>query len=270
MDFLTPKFWIVTLLLIATFFYGQTNLKPQVNRVDLVVSGEPTNQVPLHIALLSDLHISPDEQSLQKMAALWQEVLKEAPDIIMLAGDYVDNGGGGADFFEHRDNIASVLGRAGDIPVIAVLGNHEEWSEPVLWVKALQGAGLQVLSNEVLVLESLSLCVRGFGDAFSGQFDYISYPLECEGKRRVSLTHDPSGAFHPSVEGLVLAGHTHCGQIRIPFFGPIYVPSDAPDEAHCGLYEDDQRQVFVSSGIGTSVVPLRFNAQSQWDLITLK
>tara|TARA_B110000483_G_C17954604_1_gene449629 strand:- start:175 stop:450 length:276 start_codon:yes stop_codon:yes gene_type:complete len=90
MDFLTPKFWIVTLLLIATFFYGQTNLKPQVNRVDLVVSGEPTNQVPLHIPLLSDLHNSPDDQSLQKMAALWQEILKEAPDIIMLARDYVD------------------------------------------------------------------------------------------------------------------------------------------------------------------------------------
>ena len=55
-----------------------------------MVSGEPTNQVPLHIPLLSDLHNSPDDQSLQKMAALWQEILKEAPDIIMLARDYVD------------------------------------------------------------------------------------------------------------------------------------------------------------------------------------
>ena len=47
------------------------------------------------------------------------------------------------------------------------------------------------------------------------------------------------------------------------------MPSDAPAKAHCGLYSDDQRQVFVSSGIGTSVMPLRFLAQSQWDLITI-
>jgi len=49
-----------------------------------------------------------------------------------------------------------------------------------------------------------------------------------------------------------------------------YVPSDAPTEAHCGLYSDDQRQVFVSSGVGTRVIPFRFLAQSQWNLITLQ
>ena len=47
------------------------------------------------------------------------------------------------------------------------------------------------------------------------------------------------------------------------------MPSDAPPEAHCGLYEDSIRTVFVSSGVGTSLLPFRFGAQSQWDLISL-
>jgi len=68
----------------------------------------------------------------------------------------------------------------------------------------------------------------------------------------------------------VLAGHTHCGQIRLPLLGALYVPSDAPKRGHCGLYIDGQRQIFVSSGVGTSVLPIRFLAQAQWDLITLR
>jgi len=86
---------------------------------------------------------------------------------------------------------------------------------------------------------------------------------------KLSLTHDPAAAFHPKVEGLVFAGHTHCGQISIPWYGGIYVPTTAPRGAHCGMYEDDKVQLFVSSGVGTSVLPFRFNTQAEWDFITL-
>ena len=119
-------------------------------------------------------------------------------------------------------------------------------------------------------MANLNLCVRGFSDAFTDQFSYLDFPEACEDSVKISLTHDPAGAFDAAVTGLVLAGHTHCGQIRLPFIGPLYVPSTAPSSAHCGLYEDDQRQVFVSSGVGTSVLPIRFLAQAQWDLITIK
>ena len=81
--------------------------------------------------------------------------------------------------------------------------------------------------------------------------------------------HDSAEAFNPSVRGLILAGHKHCGQISTPFEEPICMPSKAPREAYCGLHQDEQRQVYVSSGLGTSILPFRFNAQASWDLITI-
>ena len=72
------------------------------------------------------------------------------------------------------------------------------------------------------------------------------------------------------VKGLVIAGHTHCGQVSIPFIGPLWVPSSAPSEGHCGLYIDSERTLFVTSGVGTSILPLRYGAQSQWDLINIQ
>ena len=89
---------------------------------------------------------------------------------------------------------------------------------------------------------------RGFGDAFTGNFRYVDFPQACTNKLLISLMHDPAGAFHPNVEGIVLAGHTHCGQISIPFLGPIYTPSSAPNDAQCGLFQDEKRVLFVSAG----------------------
>ena len=123
--------------------------------------------------------------------------------------------------------------------------------------------------SEALVLGSLGLCVRGLGDSYTGQFRYVAFPTECAGLQEITVTHDPAGAFHPEVRGIVFAGHTHCGQIRIPLLGALFVPTKAPEDARCGLFRDERITLFVSSGIGTSVIPIRFLAQAQWDLINI-
>ena len=261
---------LIFLLISGFIFEGYTSLTPEINTIELTISGSKEGAGALRIALLSDLHVVDDSDGLLELATLWSDVLAAEPDIIMLAGDYVNNGGSPQDVTEHRIAISQVLGSAGKIPVVAVLGNHDEWSDPVLWAQELRAAGALVLENQVITLNDLNLCVRGFGDAFTGQFRYLEFPKDCDEKLQVSLTHDPAGAFDPRVKGLVLAGHTHCGQIRLPFVGALYVPSSAPKRSHCGLYTDRQRQVFVSSGVGTSVLPIRFLAQAQWDLITLR
>jgi len=83
----------------------------------------------------------------------------------------------------------------------------------------------------------------------------------------IQLTHDPAAAFKRNSSGIWLAGHTHCGQVRLPLLGPLWVPSQAPKESHCGLYGDEVKKVFVSSGVGNSVLPLRFLAQSQVEIV---
>ena len=67
----------------------------------------------------------------------------------------------------------------------------------------------------------------------------------------------------------MLAGHTHCGQLRIPGLGPFWVPSTAPRAATCGAYQEGNLALWVSAGLGTSLAPLRFWAPAQWDVVTI-
>ncbi len=233
------------------------------NRVD-IHSGKHS----LQLAFIADTHTPDSPEGYQDLETLISEVVKASPDIILLGGDYVSNGASGQITDKNRHSIISLLSATNNIPVFAVLGNHEHWSDPESWMKALNDGGIKTLENQVEVVEDLELCIRGFGDKFSHAFEYIDFPESCADRLKISFTHDPAGAFHKDVNGLVLAGHTHCGQIKLPFIGPIYMPSQSPEEAQCGLYEDEQRQVFVSSGVGTSVLPIRIMTQSQWDLIT--
>jgi predicted MPP superfamily phosphohydrolase len=115
----------------------------------------------------------------------------------------------------------------------------------------------------------IEVCIRGLGDYRSYRFKFVDYPAECKNLPKITITHDPQGAFEPGVEGLVFAGHTHCGQVSFPIIGPLKVPTKAPRAAICGLYKDSKRTLFVTSGVGTSIIPIRYGAQSQWDLIDL-
>ena len=181
--------------------------------------------------------------------------------------DYIDKGGSNHSIAEIRQQIADILGSSGEIPVIAVL------EITIIGPMAIYGVsiypkGIIVLENQVLVQKDIGICIRGLGDAFTNNFKYIDFPSDCEGLLKLTLTHD-AAAFHPEMQGLIFAGHTHCGQIVIPWFGALYVPTRAPKEAHCGMYKDEKIQLFVSSGIGTSILPLRLNTQAEWDFITI-
>ena len=62
--------------------------------------------------------------------------------------------------------------------------------------------------------------------------------------------------FDRRVKGLVIAGHTHCGQVALPLIGPLWVPTEAPSFARCGIHESGNVTVFVTSGVGTSIYQL--------------
>jgi len=256
-------------IVIFTGIHLHTATEPKMKAKSLYVSSTAEVNKSIRIALVSDLHIRRSPKAIVKLSELWADIIEQNPDVILLAGDYINNGGSGKGIGAIGPAIANVFGASGVTPVIAVLGNHDHWSGAESWTQYLSEAGVTVLENETVILDLVDTCIRGFGDAFTSHFEYVDFPKECDDMLRISLMHDPAGAFNPNVRGLILAGHTHCGQISIPFVGPIYVPSQAPREAYCGLYQDEQRQVYVSSGVGTSILPLRFNAQSSWDLITI-
>ncbi|MCT2532715.1 metallophosphoesterase [SAR92 clade bacterium H231] len=260
---------VLAVVLVVVGIYVNSGTKPRMNTQSLYVLTDSESHETLRVALLSDLHVKNSPDAIAELTELWSGVIEQTLDIILLGGDYINDGASNQDIASIGPAIANIFRASGGIPVVAVLGNHDHWSGAESWTEYLSEAGVTVLENETVVLEAIGTCIRGFGDAFTGHFKYVDFSTSCADRLQITLTHDPAGAFNPKVEGLVLAGHTHCGQISIPLLGPLYVPTQAPREAHCGLYKDKQRQIFVSSGIGTSVIPLRFNAKASWDLITI-
>ncbi|MDB3966621.1 metallophosphoesterase [Porticoccaceae bacterium] len=237
--------------------------------VSLNNPGSLGEDLSVRIALVSDLHVKRSSDSIVELEKLWSKIVEQKPDIILLAGDYINDGSGMKGIEIIGPQIAQVFTASDMLPVVAVLGNHDYWSGDGAWRQYLSDAGVTVLENETVILDGIETCIRGFGDAFTGNFRYVDFPKACRNKLLISLMHDPAGAFHPNVEGIVLAGHTHCGQVSIPFLASVYTPSSAPKDAQCGLFQDEKRVLFVSAGVGTSVIPLRFNTQSSWDLITI-
>ncbi|MDA9839524.1 metallophosphoesterase [Porticoccaceae bacterium] len=228
-----------------------------------------TQREPIQVALVSDLHIKRSSEAIKELTKLWSQIVEQKPDLILLAGDYINNGSDTIGTEIIGPQIAKVFASSDMLPVVAVLGNHDYWSGGEAWHRYLSDVGVTVLENETVVLNGIETCIRGFGDAFTGNFRYVDFPDTCTSMLMISLMHDPAGAFHPMVSGIVLAGHTHCGQVSLPYIGPIYTPSSAPKDAQCGLFQDERRVLFVSSGVGTSIIPLRVNTQSSWDMITI-
>ena len=243
--------------------------KMQSTTLRLLTLANPDAADPLRIAFLSDLHFNGDLESAVRLEQLLTRVIAAQPDVILLGGDYTTAVTNEADLRDLRAVFAEIFSKTKGIPVVAVLGNHEAWTALPRWRASLQSAGIAVLENEVLVLEGLGLCIRGLGDYYSGGYRFTDFPAKCGNLAALTLTHDPAVAFQPGIEGLVLAGHTHCGQVSLPFIGAPWAPSSAPSEAHCGLYSDEIRRVLVTPGIGTSVLPVRLGTQAQWELVTL-
>ena len=258
------------LLLGALGFKIQVDLIPARNDVALAMDAPVL--AGLRIAVLSDLHLGEDPAAFARMAKVIAAVNAAKPDLIALLGDYTAHPGGIEDPPAHREAVAKLLASLTAAPVVAVLGNYESWDDRQAWAHALRRRGITVLENDVARLEASgrSLCVRGIGDAFTGHHRKTRFPEGCEGRGQLTLTHDPFAAFALNLDGVVLAGHTHCGQVSLPMLGALWVPSQVPRAATCGEYREGDLTLWVSAGLGTSLLPIRFWAPASWDLLVLQ
>jgi len=248
------------------------SLQTKRNNVSILFADPYINSATLTVAVIGDLHLSENPDSLSEFSALIAQVKDSNPDLILFVGDYIKDPRDIVDITTHRQNVIDAIKLIDPIPNAIVLGNYESWSNPEEWYKSFSHAGLNVMENETELIETSKglVCIRGFGDNYTGRYRYTDFPETCNDIPKISITHDPAAAFYADVKGLVIAGHTHCGQVSLPFFGPIWVPSNAPSKGHCGLYIGKERTVFVTSGVGTSILPIRYGAQSEWDLIYIQ
>jgi predicted MPP superfamily phosphohydrolase len=266
-------FWIFILTILGTYLYVSIseNLKTEHNTVTISLSDTSVGSSSLSVAVIGDVHLPEGSKHLDAFEKLVLEIKSTQPDLVVFVGDYTSDPKAMDDMSSHRKSIINIMKLIDPVPRAVVLGNYESWSDAAEWISEFNRLGVDIMENQTSLIQTVkgNVCIRGLGDKFTNRYDYVDYPEKCENIPKFTITHDPAGAFNARVKGLVIAGHTHCGQISLPFIGPLWVPSDAPSEAHCGLYEDSQRTVFVTSGVGTTILPLRFGAQSQWDELNI-
>ena len=261
---------VILLILVSSVILSLKNtLKTNVIDIEISISTQQEfgSFSGISVALVSDLHLRNSSTALDRWQQLIHSINNSAADYVLLAGDYIANISGVSVAREIQESFIDSLA-AIEKPYALVLGNYETWTDRQSWLDAFASQGMPALENQTIVLQgNKPICVIGIGDAYTGYDKNVNVPPDCSQYPIIQLTHDPAAAFKRNSSGIWLAGHTHCGQVRLPLLGPLWVPSQAPKESHCGLYVDEVKKVFVSSGVGNSVLPLRFLAQSQVEIV---
>jgi predicted MPP superfamily phosphohydrolase len=246
---------------------------PIERRATIALAGLPTGAAPYRVALLYDIHFGNRAMQPDRLARIVAAVNAEHPDLILLAGDFVN----GEDRLESDPaqlaaGLARLRARDG---VIAVPGNHDHWPDPAAVRAALAQARITLLANQAR--RAGPLLVLGLDDMHSGHADIpallAARRAAGPGGAAVVLTHSPAAVHRlPADLPLVLAGHTHCGQVVLPLIGSLATwTGRRPLDPHyrCGLVQDPGRTVVVSGGLGSGSVPIRIGAPSEWWLLTL-
>jgi predicted MPP superfamily phosphohydrolase len=250
-----------------TWAHGEARADPIVRTAQIGFRDWPKGAPPVRVVLASDIHLGNETMDVPRLDRIVAQIDAIHPDLILLAGDFVA-GHNPAHALKAAAAIVRPLSalraRQG---VIAVLGNHDEDTDPVQIDQALTRAGIRVLRNDAARVGALTIV--GIGDRATKHAD-IPRSLAAAravGGMPIAVGHgDVRSRLHGAIQ-LLLVGHTHCNQISLAPYG-LRMPYVSPGHA-CGLVRDASGVTITTAGLGTSVVPLRLNAPPDLWLLTL-
>ena len=229
------------------------------------------------IAQISDLHNAELGQDHSEIIRILKE---EKPQIIVITGDLIDSN------HLDMDTAISFVQQAVTIaPCYYVTGNHEAWikEDYQKLEDRLLDSNVIILHDEVVIFErdSESIQLIGLDDPeFSDQDSYIQQivlstklsNLNLDNRFRLLLSHRPE-AFDAYVDNnidLVLSGHTHGGQFRLPFIGGVVAPNQGFfPKVDAGEYHEFNTTMIVSRGVGNSIIPIRINNRPEVVIVEL-
>jgi predicted MPP superfamily phosphohydrolase len=239
-------------------------VRPEVRttRHSIPISNGSAPIPPLRIAYGSDFHAGPTTDPAVLRAAC-AALRAAAPDVLLLGGDFVTLVPSEIDWLARElAAIPAPFGR------FAVLGNHDWWSDGPYIARALEAAGIRVLTNRSVQLDApfQHVWICGLDDHERGRPDAAAALAGAEGVRIV-LMHAPSGLLDLGEErfDLALCGHTHGGQLALPGGTPVVVPHGRLSRRYArGRFGiADGRTLVVSVGVGCVVLPLRLFADPE-------
>lgn len=222
------------------------------------------------IVQLTDIHadrwMNPD-----RLRRIVRIANRQNPDLVALTGDYVTRAN-----TKYLSTLAVLDQLTPPDGTLAILGNHDSYGNPLTLVEAMNQAGVHLLWNEVEAIHrgNATLAIAGAGDALAGDvnLDRIMWQMPADGAG-ILLVHEPDFADRAaSVHrfDLQLSGHSHGGQIKLPFVGVRRLTPRMAKKYPSGLYQVDQLLQYTSRGVGlSSRIRARLNCRPEVTVLTL-
>lgn len=216
----------------------------------------------LRVAVLADLHVGSPWNGIDKLREIVDLTTAAEPDLVLLAGDYVVHGVVGGEFVAPERAAEELARLSAPLGVFAVLGNHDWWLDSERVGNALSKVRIELLEDAATRLEKegCAFWLAGVSDFWEGAHDIGTALAQVPRDAPTLLfTHNPD--LFPEVPprvSLTIAGHTHGGQVYLPGIGRPIVPSSFGERFAIGHIEEEGRHLFVSPGLGTSILPVRF------------
>ncbi|MGD8189622.1 metallophosphoesterase [Brevibacillus ginsengisoli] len=268
-----PLTWLIGLIIILGSLVYVTLIERfwvEVRPVGIAIAKLPASMAGLRIVLFSDVHVGfyYENHHLRKLV---DQINEQKPDVICFTGDLLDSRDALPMIQEASRELARLQAPLGKF---AVLGNHDYRTDADQIAKHLQLGGFKLLVNQSdsMVHNGGRLNIVGVDDAINGNPD-LAKALQgvSEQAPTILLVHEPDYAAISSKFpiDLQLSGHSHGGQVRIPFGGPV-LTSRLGKNYNAGEYKLHNMTIYTTRGIGTTILPVRFFSRPEITVITLQ
>jgi len=246
----------------------------EVTQVNLPLVSLPKAFDGYRIVQISDIHIG-GWMNRQKLERVVELAMAQSPDLILMTGDYViGRSWTSALDFAAQDFVDVITPLTQNFKTIGVMGNHDHWTDPIRSREMLKSAGVLELKNDVYRLErnGESLYIAGLDDISEGEHRLEEVEAKLPyGANTILLAHEPDYAEQTAITGkflLQLSGHSHGGQVVIPFVGPPVLPRWGR-RYPAGLYQLGNMYLYTNRGVGMTSPFVRFNCRPEITVFTL-
>lgn len=254
---------------IALYAFAEARRDPVVRHATVRLPHWPSGAPPVRAVLVSDIHIGNATTDAHRLDRIVMRIDALKPDIILIAGDFIAGNGRASAKRDAPAMVAPLSRLHAPLGVVAVLGNHDWGTDAGLVRDALQRSHVTLLENGAI--RRGPLAIGGIGDETTGH----DKPQQTIAAMRtlpgapVAMSHSPDIAT-TKLKGapLLLAGHTHCGQIVIPGLGAVAPLTPLLRQRLCSIHREPGLTTIVTGGTGTSDAPLRLGAPPEFWVLT--